>query len=167
MKIVCDSGPFIHLAQVKHFYLLKEFFRELEINQVVYDEVITEGKGRPGEKELREALSQGWVKLVELQNRSLIKKIVKKGLSEKDASIIALSVEKNADLLISDDPHVREVASERGLRIAGTVGILTDAKIKGIIPNLKNLLDNLVDQGFHLDPQGLVYKDALKKVNEL
>lgn len=59
MHKVSDSGPLIHLAQVNQFQLLKEFFQELEINQIVYDEVITEGKGRSGQKELEKALSQG------------------------------------------------------------------------------------------------------------
>lgn len=167
MKIVCDSGPLIHLAQVNHFSLLKEFFRELEINQVVFDEVIVEGIGRPGEKELRDALSKGWIKVSKLQNQSLIKKIEAEGLSQKDASVIALAVEKKAGLLISDDLLVRKVASDKGLRIAGTVGILTNARLKGSIPNLKTLLDKLVEQGFRLDPQGMVYKDALRKAGEL
>jgi len=166
MSKVCDSGPFIHLAQVNQFHLLKEFFQELKISQIVYEEVITEGKDRPGEKELKEALDQGWIKLVKLQDQSLIEKITKEGLSQKDASVIALAIERKADFFISDDPQVRKAASEKGLKIIGTIGILTNAKLKGMIPKLKTLLDKLIDQGFHLDPQGIVYKDALKKVGE-
>lgn len=76
-------------------------------------------------------------------------------------------MERKADFLLSDDPHVRKVASEKELKIIGTVGVLANAKLKGIIPNLKNLLDTLIKQGFRLNPAGLVYKDALRKVGEL
>lgn len=166
MTIVCDSGPLIHLAQVDQFYLLKEFFQELEINQAVYDEVVIEGKNRAGEKELIEALAQGWANLAKFQDQSLIERTTGEGLSRNDASVLALAIEKKTDFLVSDDPQVRKVALEKGIRITGTVGILTNARLKGLIPNIKILLDKLINQGFHLNPQGPLYKDALKIVGE-
>lgn len=167
MIVVCDSGPFIHLSSVNHFYLLKEFFQGVEINQILYDEVVTEGKLRPGEKELKEGLAQRWAWLVKIEDLSLIDKLTQQGLSQKDASVIALALERKADILISDDPHVREAVSASRLKITGTIGILTHAKSNGFIPELKTLLDKLVDQGFRLEPQGTVYKEALKRVEEL
>ncbi|MBI4595128.1 MAG: DUF3368 domain-containing protein [Candidatus Tectomicrobia bacterium] len=167
MSRVCDSGPFIHLAQVNQFQLLKAFFRELEIHRIVHDEVITEGKGRPGERELREAIYQGWVKIETLLDQRLQTHLISQGLSGQDALVLALAMEKKAEILICDDPLVRKVAIENGLKIIGTVGILIHARLNGFIPNLKTLLNTLMDQGFHLDSQGAVYKEALKKVGEI
>ncbi|OGL42796.1 MAG: hypothetical protein A2042_09605 [Candidatus Schekmanbacteria bacterium GWA2_38_11] len=166
MIIVCDSGPLIHLAQVNQFHLLKTFFSQLIIHQIVYEEVVSEGKNRAGEKELKEALDDGWIKIEKFLESSLLKATTKEGLSGKDSLVVALALEKKAGLFLSDDFKVRDVAANRRLSIIGTIGILTNAKLNGLIPNLKNLLDKLIEQGFHVDPQGVVYKDALKKVGE-
>jgi len=167
MIIVSDSGPLIHLAKVNQFHLLKIFFSQLMIHQIVYQEVVSEGKNRAGEKELKEALDGGWIKIEKFLDSSLLKATTKEGLSEKDSLVVALALGKKADLFLSDDLNVRAVAASKRLNIIGTIGILTNAKLKGLIPNLKNLLDKLIEQGFHLDSQGIVYKDALKKVGEL
>lgn len=44
--------------------------------------------------------------------------------------------------------------------------MLIQARLEGVITELKPLLDQLIAAGFHLDPQGQVYQDALKKVGE-
>ncbi len=49
----------------------------------------------------------------------------------------------------------------------GSVGILTQARLEGVVRKLKPLVDQLVAQGFHLDPKGRIYQDALRKVGEL
>ena len=41
MTAVADSGPFIHLAIVGRFDLLKRYFHKLVIIPQVYDEVVT------------------------------------------------------------------------------------------------------------------------------
>ena len=48
----------------------------------------------------------------------------------------------------------------------GSVGILLHARLEGVIPALKPFLDQLVAVGFHLDPHGRVYREALKRVGE-
>ena len=61
MTLVADSGPLIHLAIVGQFHLLKRYFHELVIIPQVYDEIVTHGKGRPGDTELRQAVRVQWV----------------------------------------------------------------------------------------------------------
>jgi hypothetical protein len=43
----------------------------------------------------------------------------------------------------------------------------TSARLDGVIPALKPLLDQLVASGFHLDPHGQVYQDAVRRVGEV
>ena len=43
----------------------------------------------------------------------------------------------------------------------------THARLTDKIPILKPLLDQLVRDGFRLDPAGTVYRDALARVDEL
>jgi predicted nucleic acid-binding protein len=40
------------------------------------------------------------------------------------------------------------------------------ARLDGVISTLKPLLDQLIASGFHLDPYGRVYQDALRRVGE-
>ena len=61
MTVVADSGPLIHLAIVGQFLLLKRYFHQLLIIPQVYDEVVTQGQGRPGDLELSQAVSDGWI----------------------------------------------------------------------------------------------------------
>lgn len=59
--VVSNSSPLIHLSQIGRLSLLREFFGELLIPPAVYREVVVEGRGRPGSREVREA---SWIKVV-------------------------------------------------------------------------------------------------------
>ena len=167
MTVVADSGPFIHLAVVGHFLLLKQDFHTLLVIPQVYDEVVTQGRGRPGDAELRQAVSDGWVKIEPVIDPALVQQFAAPNVSETDAAVLACALEKKASLVLADDIEVRRLAEREGLPVMGSVGILTQARLKGAIRELKPLLDQLVSAGFHLDPHGRVYQDALKRVGEI
>lgn len=167
MTVVADSGPLIHLAIVGQFLLLKQYFRKLLIIPQVYDEVVTQGKGRPGDPELRQAVRDGWVAVEPMTDPASVQRLTAPNISETDAAVVAHALEKRATLVLGDDPDVRELAEREGLSVMGSVGILTQARLEGVIHELKPLLDQLVAEGFHLDPNGRVYQDALKRVGEI
>jgi len=50
--------------------------------------------------------------------------------------------------------------------VIGSIGILIRARLDDVIPALQPLLDQLITAGFHLDPQGHVYREALQRVGE-
>ncbi|MCD6195639.1 MAG: hypothetical protein J7J82_02505 [Staphylothermus sp.] len=63
--VVADSGPLIHLSQLRRLYLLREFFKEILIPSAVYREVVVEGEGKPGSSEVKEA---SWIRVVEIRD---------------------------------------------------------------------------------------------------
>jgi hypothetical protein len=132
----------------------------------VYDEVVTQGKGRPGDSELRRAVTDGWVVVEPVADLAVVQRLLASNISETDAAVVACALEKRARLVLSDDAEVRRLAEREGLLVTGSVGILIKARLEGVVRELKPLLDQLVTAGFHLDPQGGVYRDALKKVGE-
>ena len=110
MTVVADSGPFIHLAIVGQFLLLKRYFHTLFIIPQVYEEVVTQGKGRPGDPELRQAVRDGWVTIESVTDLALVQRLAAPHISETDAAVVAYALEKKAALVLADDPDVRELA---------------------------------------------------------
>jgi len=79
--------------------------------------------------------------------------------------VVALAIEQQATLL-TDDNGVRMLAMAHNVPVIGSIGILIRARLDGVIPALQPLLDQLIVAGFHLDPQGHVYREALQRVCE-
>jgi len=75
-------------------------------------------------------------------------------------------VRSRRELLLSDDLVVRELAAREGLLAMGSVGILVRARLEGVIDRLQPLLDQLIANGFYLEPSGRVYQEALRRVGE-
>jgi len=67
-----------------------------------------------------------------------------------ESSAIALALETEDAVLIVDDKEARIFASNLGLRITGTLGILIRAYNKGIITDLSEAISQLRKTGFHL-----------------
>lgn len=164
--VVADSGPLIHLAAVKQFLLLKRFFQHVLIPPAVFEEVVTQGTGRPGSTELRQALQDQWITVKQVADRDVIDRLITPSISETDAVVIVAALFHNATLLLTDDIAVRTLAMREGLTVMGTVGILVQARLDGVIARLEPVLDQLIAFGFYLDPAGRVYRDALLRVQE-
>lgn len=86
-------------------------------------------------------------------------------LDRGEAEAIALAVEEEADLLLMDERIGRESANHLGLRYAGLVGVLIEAKSKALVREVKPLLDALRDvAGFRLSQD--LYARVLKDQQE-
>jgi predicted nucleic acid-binding protein len=136
----------------------------------VYEEVVTQGQDRPGAPELASACEGGEVRVVEITDPSLIEQVRQvpsdiPAVSDVDMSVVALAIEQHTTLL-TDDNAVRMLAMTHSVPVIGSIGILIRARLDGVIPVLKPLLDQLIAAGFHLDPQGHVYREALQHVGE-
>jgi predicted nucleic acid-binding protein len=168
ISAVADSGPLMHVALVGQIALLPRYAHPILIVPQVYAEVVTQGAGKPGAQELAAACQAGVVQIREVIDQQLISRVRQASplaMSDVDVMVVALAIEQQAALL-SDDAAVRTLAVGQGLSVIGSVGVLTRARLDGIIPALKPLLDQLVASGFHLDPHGQVYQDAVRRVGE-
>lgn len=79
--------------------------------------------------------------------------------------MIALAIERQANLILLDETDARQVAERYGLPKTGVIGVLIRAKREGRIASLQAELDRLRSHGGFWIAAGL-YQRALQAVGE-
>lgn len=151
MNIVSNTGPLIALAKVDHLDLLNKLFGQVYIPTVVHRELLSKF-GLEGVR-LERALNYFVIirPLAEIQPdvRVMTRYL---DIGERDA--IALASELNLPLVI-DDRLGRLAAQRLNIPITGVVGVLIRAKLKNLIPSLREILEQMRDKGYWLS-DGLI-----------
>ena len=120
-----------------------------------------DGAGQPGAGDINTA---DWVKRTPVENRHLVQAL-RQDLDPGESEAIALALELGADLLLMDERFGRESAQYFGLRYIGLVGVLIEAKHKGLISTVQPYLDALRDRaGFRLST--VLYERVLRDLGE-
>jgi uncharacterized protein len=101
---------------------------------------------------------------VTVANRNAVKALLRE-LDAGEAEAIVLAKEKDAVLLI-DEIEGHDVAAREGLRFIGLLGVLGQAKLKGFIPAVRDVLNEIESQtAFSISRE--MKNLALKKAGEL
>lgn len=162
--VISDASTLIHLAAIGRLGLLKEFYGKIVVPPSVWREVVEEGKGRAGGVEVERAGQEGWIGIEAIADTPLIQ-LLYRDLDAGEAEVIALAVDRRADLVLMDESEARQVAARFDLKKTGVIGILIRAKREGKVQSLAVELDRLRSQaGFWLD-EGL-RSEALGAVGE-
>ncbi len=149
MIIVSNSSPLINLAWVGKLGILQQLYTQIIIPQSVWNEIVVEGKGQPGSEEVK---NSQWIQIQSASNHDLIQSL-RQELDFGEAEAIALAIEKQAELLLMDERIGRETAIYFGIRAIGVIGILVEAKHKGLISEIRPILDLLQSvAGFYIKP---------------
>lgn len=156
--VVINNSPLVFLWILNLFPLLRELYTDVWIPEAVQEEFLgTDTIAR------RSSLNGApWVRTVSLtdpQSASVYGR-----LDRGEASVLALAKEHDAHLIIIDEKKAREEAKRIGLPVRGTLGVLLEAKKKGLIDAIKPLLDALRDNGMYLE-QSLI-DDVLQLAGE-
>ena len=159
MIVFSNSSPLIGLAKAGRLSLLKRMYQNVLIPALVYQDVVVQGRGRPGARAVQNAIRQGWLKVVSLRERSLIPNRLS-GTGEGEA--IALSLQCSANLLIVDDQVARRESDRLKLPWITTVGVIRDAKGRGVLRRARPLLDRMIARGFGIAD----YPDILLALGE-
>ena len=143
MIIVSDTTPISELAKVNYLNLLPKLFGRVMIPQGVHDELTT--GNHPAARLVREL---SWLDVVTVNNRLVVKELQQVGnLDLGESEAIALAEEMNADRLLIDEKAARRVATARKIPIVPMMGILLLAKRQGELENVKDVLDQMQQQG--------------------
>jgi predicted nucleic acid-binding protein len=139
-----NTSPIIALTRVGQLPLLERLFERILAPFDVYAELDAK-VGAPEPAALRA-----------LANLDLVPRIPGvaeiPGLHLGESQAIAVAVARRADRVLLDERRARQAAAALGVRPVGTVGILLEARRRGLIPAVRPLLDRLVAAGFHLHP---------------
>ena len=144
--VVSNSGPLITLATIGRLDLLKSLFERIAIPQAVYEEVVIQGQGEPGSKEVAEA---EWIHTVPVQDRLAVN-LLQESLDMGESEAIVLGQELNARYILLDDALARRKADLIGLSVVGTLGVLLMARRAGLVPAVKPILDDLMQTDFRM-----------------
>lgn len=159
MSLVADAGPILSFARAQRLELLHDVVSMLLIPQAVYDDIVIRGAGKPGAQEVH---TSTWIRRERIQDRSLTEQLPSKlHLGEREA--IVLAKERDATLLV-DEREARRVALQLGIGYIGSLRVLTEAKDRGIIVQVKPVLDELIAAGLYIGEP--LYQSVLRSVGE-
>jgi predicted nucleic acid-binding protein len=157
MLVVADASPLVVMARVGLLDLLPALFERVLVPRVVWLELVEGSPNAVGVAELRAA---PWLH-VALQPSPPVMDL---GLDAGETAAIALAEAESADLLLMDERAGRAVARARGLPVRGTLGVLLEARQRGLIEALAPVLARVEAEGFRLHP-ALIAR-ALAEVGE-
>jgi predicted nucleic acid-binding protein len=104
-----------------------------------------------------------WIQVQPIQNHGMARTL-QLGLGAGESEAVVLASETSAARLILDDKKARRVAQQLGLPITGTLAVLLRAKQQGLIPNLRDVLDDLAAVHFRISDA--LVQDALPRAGE-
>jgi uncharacterized protein len=146
MTVVCNTSPLLVLAKIQRLGLLTQLYARLVIPGAVVDEV--GAKADDAAAQIQALVATPPVTVQRATPPTLAGLPVDLGPGEREA--IALALEIAADLVVLDDQVGRRLARARGLQVTGTVGVLVEARSRGLLPALRPELDRLRDAGLWL-----------------
>jgi predicted nucleic acid-binding protein len=142
MKVICNTTPFIALASVDQVQLLKEVYNSVFVPAAVIDE-LRQGGPIP----VPDVQAYEWVKVVpnieDISNRLLFQ------LDFGERQVVIRALRDDADLVLIDDRLARNIAEYLGLKVKGTLGVLVEAKRKGLIKSFRSLSLRMRKEGIY------------------
>ncbi len=164
MIIVSDTSPITNLAAINQLDLLQKLYTGIVIPTAVYNEMVRAGKIVPGAVEVQ---TLPWIQkqsVVDSQRVILIQE-TQENIDLGEAEAIVLALQLKSDLLLMDERRGRIVATSYGLQITGLLGVLLQAKRKMLIPAVKILMNQLIEQAdFRVSDQ--LYTTILQAAGE-
>ena len=151
MKAIVNATPLIALSVAGQLALLREIFDEVIVPSTVFEEVVVQGRGRPGADELAQA---DWLQVMPFEVGTTIEPMLL-GLDAGELSVLLLSQQLQPDWVIIDERLARRVAQAMGLPVKGTLGVLLAAVWAELLSPQEALevLDRLLSAGIRISPR--------------
>ena len=157
--VVADAGPLIAFGRIGRLALLHQVLGEILVPQTVVAECVANAE-KPGAHAIRQAFrAKLLVKVADPPPPPLPYPMLGPG----ESAAIVLALKFDARLLI-DEKSGRKIATNLGLTVIGSGGVLLAAKKRGAVDAIKPTLDALAESGYHFSDALLVA--ILKRAGE-
>jgi hypothetical protein len=159
-SLVSNTGPVIALALIDRLDILQSLFESVIISEDVHKELIEGGSSGRGLLCYQKA---SWIQVHPLVSPAdpLLTTVLDRG----EASVIQLALETKVDYVLIDERKARKIARDiYGLSVIGTARILVEAKRKGILNGVGDVLRQLKEAGYWIHDDIVVH--ALKEAGE-
>jgi predicted nucleic acid-binding protein len=164
MIAVSNTTPLRYLIAIDHETLFGQLFEEVFVPAAVHEE-LTDAR-TPEHVRRRVQSLPAWyvVRILKEPQSTAFPVTLHRG--EREAILLAEVV--RPDVLLIDDQVGRTIAMSRNLPVSGTLGVLEQADMLGLIQSLQEVLKQLKASGFfiadQLEQQLLRRHDARKKL---
>jgi predicted nucleic acid-binding protein len=161
VTVVCNATPLINFAAINRLDILKATFDQIVIPQAVCDE--TTVIGFPASELILQAIAANWL---QVRPVSTIAPNIPPELDDGEREAIALALLTSELQILFDERAARQVAQSLGLQVIGTSDILLLAKNRGIITQVKPVLDAMINHAQYWVSRPL-YEQVLRQAREL
>lgn len=144
-EVICNTSPLQYLHQIGHLGLLPRLVSRVIIPTAVADE-LAEGRRRGLDLPVAEAFP--WIDLRHPASERIVRLVADLGPGE--TGVLLLALERADPVVILDDALARRHAETLGIPLTGTLGILLDAKRRGLVASVTPLIGDLQRMGFRL-----------------
>lgn len=155
-RIVINTGPLITLALIEALEILEdlpfEFICPEEV-RVELDQGVEAGHPR---------VEPACVRVISLRDRP--SPIALSALDLGEAAVIQLALEQRIPRVSIDEWKGRKAAVASGLQVTGTLGLLGRAKLQGLIPVVRPLIEKAWEKGVRYHPE--LVRQVLSAVGE-
>ena len=149
--VVSNSSPLIALERIGRPEVLRDLFGTVAVPPAVVSEV-SPALILPSRIERRDSA------------QPIGALVLSASLGTGESEAIGLALEANARLVILDDRPARRSAQALRLPVVGTLGVLLAAKRRGLIPDMRSCLDELLRHDFRVSPR--LREDVLRDAGE-
>mgnify|MGYP001370635944 CR=1 FL=1 len=148
--IISDTSCLIILSNIAQLELLHKMYGEIVITPEILEEY--------------QDVVPDWI-VVQTVSDKYRQRILELQIDKGEASAIALALEIPGSTLILDDEKARKVARSLNLIFTGTIGVIVKAKLSGIIPEVKSILEMIKKTNLRISTELEIA--ALKLAGEL
>ena len=163
MLIVADTSPINYLILLDQDTLLPRLYDQVVVPPAVHGEL-----QHPQDAASRARVGGASPRGLKCGSRSSVLRRPSPYVGAGEREAIALAQELHVPLLLMDDPAGREEATRRALRTTGTLGVLEQAAIDGLLDLPTVLTQLLTTTTFRARAaliQDLLARDAARKAN--
>lgn len=146
-KLICNTSPLQYLHQLGLLAILPELAEEILVPEAV---VLELEAGRVSGVNVPKVGEIEWLTVQRPESLSVLPLVTALGKGETE--VLALALERSGYVCVLDDKLARSFAQTLSVAFTGTLGLLLDAKQKGLVKAVSTVTEDLQALGFRVSP---------------